>query len=226
MGRILQDIYSDISIASLVGLKGGTCAYFFYGLPRFSVDLDFDLLSHEIKAKNLVFERIKKIAEKYGTIKDPYMKRNTLFLMLSYGEADQNIKIEISTRQLIPDLRQHYELKEYRGISMLVAKQDYLFAGKLNALGSRKETAMRDVYDIHFLAGKSADINREMVEAMTGHSLKEQWKKNIEAVEKIKENQILQGLGELLDEKQKQWVKKNLKKETLLLLKNYEAVIQ
>ena len=33
MGKILRDIYSDISISSLLGLKGGTAAYFFYGLP-------------------------------------------------------------------------------------------------------------------------------------------------------------------------------------------------
>ena len=35
MGRILRDIYADASIASRLGFKGGTCAYFFYDLPRF-----------------------------------------------------------------------------------------------------------------------------------------------------------------------------------------------
>jgi len=32
MGRILRDIYADASIASLLGFKGGTCAYFFSSL--------------------------------------------------------------------------------------------------------------------------------------------------------------------------------------------------
>lgn len=45
MGRILRDIFSDVSIAPLIGFIGGTCAYLFYKLPRFSVDLDFDLLN-------------------------------------------------------------------------------------------------------------------------------------------------------------------------------------
>ena len=55
MGRILKDVYTDVSIAPLLGFKGGTCAYFFYGLPRFSVDLDFDLFSQdEIKQTLLV----------------------------------------------------------------------------------------------------------------------------------------------------------------------------
>ena len=55
MGQILKDIYTDTLISSLLGFKGGTCAYFFYELDRFSVDLDFDLIqvSKENKEKVL-----------------------------------------------------------------------------------------------------------------------------------------------------------------------------
>jgi len=42
--QILADIYSDNTIGPFLGFKGGTAAYLFYGLDRFSVDLDFDLL--------------------------------------------------------------------------------------------------------------------------------------------------------------------------------------
>ena len=52
MGQILKDIYTDASISSLLGFKGGTCVYLFYNLPRFSVDLDFDLLTINEKNKN------------------------------------------------------------------------------------------------------------------------------------------------------------------------------
>ena len=41
---ILKDIYSDVSLGSIFGFKGGTAFYLFYNLPRFSVDLDFNLL--------------------------------------------------------------------------------------------------------------------------------------------------------------------------------------
>ena len=81
MGQILRDIYSDISISSLLGFKGGTSAFFFYDLPRFSVDLDFDLLLPTEENKKLVFEKVKAIIEKYGAIKDNYIKRNTIFLL-------------------------------------------------------------------------------------------------------------------------------------------------
>lgn len=44
--HILKDIYSDQVMGSIMGFKGGTAALLFYDLPRFSVDLDFDLLDH------------------------------------------------------------------------------------------------------------------------------------------------------------------------------------
>lgn len=42
--KILKDIFSDFELSSILGLKGGTALYYFYSLPRFSVDLDFNLL--------------------------------------------------------------------------------------------------------------------------------------------------------------------------------------
>jgi predicted nucleotidyltransferase component of viral defense system len=39
--QILMDVYSDRELAVNMGFKGGTAAMLFYGLPRFSVDLDF-----------------------------------------------------------------------------------------------------------------------------------------------------------------------------------------
>ena len=47
MMQILKDIYSDIELANCLGFKGGTALMFFYDLPRFSVDLDFNLIHAE-----------------------------------------------------------------------------------------------------------------------------------------------------------------------------------
>ena len=49
MLQILRDIYSDLELANYLGFKGGTALMFFHGLPRFSVDLDFNLLKPEKK---------------------------------------------------------------------------------------------------------------------------------------------------------------------------------
>ena len=43
-------------------------------------------------------------------------------------------------------------------------------------------------------------------------------------MEKTTNKQILQGLGELLGVKEKFWVKKNLRNDTIFMLKNYLTV--
>ncbi len=226
MGRILRDIYSDATIASLMGFKGGTCAYFFYGLPRFSADLDFDLFTINEKTQKMIFEKMKLILAKYGEMKDSYIKRSTIFFLLSYDDADDNIKVEVNIRMLMPNLKECYELKDYLGISMLVGKKDYLFASKLSALSLRNETAMRDIYDIWYFSKNNLGINADVIKARTDKSVKDYLTDCIAIIEKVKDNQILQGLGELLNEKEKAWVKTHLRKEVVFLLKNYQSVLK
>ena len=38
--QILKDIFTNSAIGPILGFKGGTAAYLFYDLNRFSVDLD------------------------------------------------------------------------------------------------------------------------------------------------------------------------------------------
>ena len=227
MGQILRDIYSDTSISSLVGFKGGTCAYFFYALPRFSVDLDFDLFKSDEATQKLVHKKIGGMLRKYGEVKDNYIKRNTIFFLLSCGDADHNIKAEVNVRIFAPNIKKHYEVKEYLGISMLAGKKDYLFASKLAALTDRRLLAMRDIYDIWFFAKNNWDINAEVVKARTGKTIKEHIADCISVIEAVKDNEILRGLAELLPgEKEKFWVKNHLQKEAVFLLKNYMSVLK
>jgi len=220
MLKILKDIYSDVEISSLLGLKGGTAAYFFYDLPRFSVDLDFDLLDVSDDVKELVFSKIENILKNYGNIKEKRIKRWTIFFLLSYGDDDHNIKIEISTRSN----NNQYELKKHLGIAMLVAKKETLFANKLVALTGRKNMAMRDVFDIYFFARNSSDIDEEIIKFWTEKNIKKHLKECVKKIKEINERAILQGLGEVLDEKDKIWVKNNLKKEVIFLLRSYGEV--
>lgn len=226
MGRILNDLYGQTALSSILGFKGGTCAYLLYGLPRFSVDLDFDLLPAEKNDPMDILQRVKTLIANYGAIKDARIKRYTIFILLSYGQADQNIKIEINTRTLIPRLRDHYEQKEYLGLPVLAATPAYLFASKLGALTTRPQMAARDIYDIYYFAKNNWDIDPAVIEARFGKNTKTYLLDCIAAIEKFKDNEILQGLGELLDEKEKAWAKQHLKTETLFLLKNYQAALE
>lgn len=143
------------------------------------------------------------------------------------GDEDHNIKVEVNTRMLVSNMREQYEMKEYLGISMFVAKKEYLFSGKLTALTNRRLPAMRDIYDTWFFAKNNWDINAEVVKARTGKSIKEHAADCISVIEAVKDNEIPRGLAELLPgEKEKEWVKIHLRQETIFLLKNYSSVLK
>lgn len=211
--KILKDIYTDSSLGPFLGFKGGTAAYLFYSLNRFSVDLDFDLLN-ETKEQE-VFEKVEKIAGEYGRVKDKINKSHTLFILLSYSEEAQNIKIEINKRSF----GSQYEVKNYLGISMLVMRSEDMFAHKLVAMTERRKIANRDIFDTHFFLKSDWEINREIVEHRTKTSFANYLKRCIYFLEDKSERGILFGMGELINEKQKSWVKSKLKKETIFLLK-------
>ena len=216
MVKILSDIYKDKEIAPYLGFKGGTAAYLFYGLERFSVDLDFDLLD-ETK-ENFVFEKIIKIIQPHGTIKQSDNKRFNLFFLLSYNnkkEGAQNVKIEINKRPF----GSKYKLKSFMGISMLVMIEEDMFANKLIAMYERLGNTNRDIFDVWYFSKNDWSINRELVEKRAEIPFKEFLKKCLTALENFDDHNILDGMGELLNEKQKNWVKTKLKDETLFLLK-------
>ena len=216
LSKIIYAIYANKKLAPLLGFKGGTACYLFYKLPRFSVDLDFNLI--DLKQKDFVFEELEKIIKNFGTIKDKAEKRNTLFFLLSYRRDAQQIKTEVSLRNFAED---KYEIKNYLGLSIPTMTKDCLTAYKLVAILGRKKPAMRDLFDAHFFLKNDWPINEKIILAQTGKKKDQYFKKIIKFLEKNKKINILQGLGELVDQKQKRWIKEELIKELIYLLKIY-----
>lgn len=213
---ILKDIYSDAQIGPFLGFKGGTAAYLFYNLDRFSVDLDFDLL--DLERENLIFEKLKNILKEYGIIKDARKKRYSLFYLLSYNnkiENSYNVKVEIN----LINFGSKYEMKSYLGIPIKVMVEKDMFAHKLVAMFEREAKTNRDIFDVHFFLKNNWKINEDIIQKRTSMTLKEFIEKCIELLEDKSDKNILSGVGELLNPKQKIWVKDNLRKETIFLLK-------
>ena len=101
---------------------------------------------------------------------------------------------------------------------MLVMINEDMFAHKLVAMLERSMTANRDVYDVWHFLKKRWPINKKIVEKRTKMSFVSYLRKCIKFVESLSDRNILSGMGELMDEKQKAWVKNNLKKDTIFLL--------
>lgn len=217
MVQILKDIYSDASISNLLGFKGGTAAYLFYQLPRFSVDLDFDLLDNSEEKRKLVYDKVKSIIEKYGEIKDEKNKYFTILFSLSYEKGERQLKIEINTRKT----GARCEVKNFLSISMFVYDKSSILSGKLLALTKRKNFANRDLFDVYHFLNKKWEVNEEMLKNRNEKFNRKFINNCKKIVEKVSEKSILKGLGELVDEEQKSFIRNKLKKETLFLLDLY-----
>lgn len=211
--KILKDIYLDISLGPLLGFKGGTAAMLFYGLDRFSVDLDFDLLNPE--KEDYVFEKISKILNRYGKLNDATKKYYTLFFELNYENYERNLKIEINRRSF----GSRYNILNFFGISMQVMAKKDIFANKLAAMYERGDKTNRDIYDVWFFLQNGWPINKELIEKRLNLKIDDVIKKSLSRLEKLTDRPILSGMGELLDDRQKAWVKTNLRKETIFMLK-------
>ena len=221
--KILKDIYSHPAIGPILGFKGGTAAYLFYNLDRFSVDLDFDLL--DAIQEDVVFEEISRILSNYGRIKTADKKRYSLIYILDCDEKDpgaQNVKVEVNRRSF----GSQYIIKSYLGISMKVMIQADMAANKLVAFYERIGKANRDLYDTWFFLNNNWPINQELVEKRTKLSFKDFLETSLELLEKIDNKNILAGMGEVLTDKQKVWVKNKLKEELLFQFRLYLETIR
>ncbi len=214
--QILKDIYSDVELSGCLGFKGGTALMFFYDLPRFSVDLDFNLL--DLTKEKAVYEKVRMILLRYGNIFDEAMKFNGPILVLDYGVGERKLKVEISNRPW----DNHYEIKNIMGFNMNVMVVPDMFAHKLCALLDRREVTNRDIFDLWFLMQKKTPLNQTIVETRTELPLATYIKKCIEKLEGMSDRGMLNGLGELMDEEMKKFVRSKLRSETISLLRFYK----
>src|SRR5699024_4728213 len=93
--RILKDIYDDIELSNTLEFIGGTDIMFFYALPRFFVDMDFNL--HKYEKEDQVYEKLRKIILRHGEIHDEAKKYTGLLITLDYGLDQRKRKVEVST---------------------------------------------------------------------------------------------------------------------------------
>lgn len=213
--QILKDIYKDPELANFLGFKGGTALMFFYDLPRFSVDLDFNLL--DPSRQESVYHKVREIILKYGIIHDEAGKYYGPLIVLDYGSGERKLKVEISNR----NFDDHYEIKNFLGINVNVMTISDMFAHKLCALTDRGSIAARDVFDNWFFMNTQTAVNKNIIEFRMQTDYKSYIQHCINRVTETNEKALIQGLGEMLDRQMKNFVRKKLKQETLHLLQFY-----
>lgn len=173
---------------------GGTALRIFYGLDRFSEDLDFSLLSvnpnfdlekyfpyieKETKALGLNFSVVEKEKTKESNIKSAFLKGNTKEHILSFYNDSTDLKF-INPQELIkvkfevdinPPVGATFENK----FGLLPSPYQVrlydlpsLFAGKIHACLCRNWKSRvkgRDFYDFVFFITKGAKVNLQNLKA-------------------------------------------------------------
>jgi len=156
---------------------GGTALRFFYNMPRFSEDLDFDTPDLNFSKFKEILKEVKEGLNKEGfSPKISEEKRNKLFIAELYFEElmklyeimdkrgfDLMIKIEV--------YRPVWELQSEPGVlslygynfSVVLLDKGNMFSEKLCALFNRKRG--RDIYDTLFMLKKKFPFNVKVLKA-------------------------------------------------------------
>lgn len=185
----LKEVVQDIALCALAetdffehaAFYGGTALRIFYGLNRYSEDLDFSLMKKEnfnfekyfspmenfFSSYGMSFEVQRKEKNSDSTIQSAFLKGNTLEHMLLIGMApefsqyvqkNESLKIKLKV-DIDPPALANYEFKNrilptpYR---VRLYDKSSLFAGKLHAVlarGWRNRIKGRDLYDYLFYIG-------------------------------------------------------------------------
>jgi len=152
---------------------GGTALRFLYGLPRFSEDLDFSRSGEEKIPFGIIVDKVARELDLAGyTVSVNVDEEKTVFsafvkfegLMYEAGISPLksqkfSVKIEIDTNPPRGAVYETRVVNKYFPIAFLSYDKPSLFAGKLNALLSRKYTKGRDFFDLGWYLSKWKDLS-------------------------------------------------------------------
>lgn len=224
--RLLTAIAEDAYLSARIGFKGGTCAAMRGLLNRFSVDLDFDLLIREDEMATVrnAFEKCFKSLNL--RIKDKSKKVPQYFLGYDARNLGERNTIKIDASFPAPK-KNKYEMVKLPEIDRTINCQtiETIVSNKLITLIARHERtgkiAGRDIFDIHHFLSNSYPYSEEIIFEQRKESPSKFFKRLIDFVDKKITNTIIdQDLNHLLPDSEFQFIRKILKQETLMLLKN------
>lgn len=190
--QAIREITQEVALAALgrtdffkyAAFQGGTCLRIFYGLNRFSEDMDFILkepdLSFELKPH---LHALTDELEAYGynievadrskmdvTVRKAFLKDDSIGKVLQLNYRNQTgplrkirIKFEVDTN---PPSGSELEIKyhDFPFVSSVVVQdKPSLFAGKVHALLCRKYVKGRDWYDFLWYTSQGVKINYQFL---------------------------------------------------------------
>ena len=197
----MKEIIQEIALAGLsrggffekAAFYGGTCLRIFYGLDRFSEDLDFALVKKEEGFKfDDYFPRLKREFLSYGIdlnielkkksnaslVQSAFLKGNSLVFMMTFFPKNEDAKYILSNQKIKIKFEIDMDnpqggITEYKyrmfpsPYEIQVFDEETLFAGKIHAILCREyknHVKGRDYYDYLFYIGKKVPFNMKYLE--------------------------------------------------------------
>ena len=197
----IKEIIQEIALAGLsrggffekAAFYGGTCLRIFYGLDRFSEDLDFALVKKDEGFKfDDYFPRLKREFLSYGIdlnielkkksnaslVQSAFLKGNSLMLMMTFFPKNEDAKHILSNQKIKIKFEIDMDnpeggITEYKyrmfpsPYEIQVFDESTLFAGKIHAILCREyknHVKGRDYYDYLFYIGKKVPFNMKYLE--------------------------------------------------------------
>ena len=178
----LREVMQEVALAGLyrggffdkAAFYGGTCLRIFYGLPRFSEDLDFSLLEsganfslepyfkavrEEFSALGLQVEISAKKKTVRTGIESAFLKSNTrLFSFAVHADKTIKIKFEVDTLPPLGFATEEKLLLQPFSFYVKCFSLPDLFAGKMHALLFRNWKG-RDWFDFEWYVRKGTSMN-------------------------------------------------------------------
>ena len=194
----LKEIFQEIALSGLshggffdqAAFYGGTCLRIFYGLNRFSEDLDFALtkkndnfnldnyfpaLEKEFLSYGITINIESKVKNFDSNVQSAFIKGNTYVLMMTFFPKNEEVNKIISNQKL--KIKFEVDTDNPSGFNVetkfrmlpspyevKVFDESTLFAGKIHALICRNyknHVKGRDYYDYLFYIGKGTKFNLE-----------------------------------------------------------------
>lgn len=227
--RLLMTIADDTWLMQVLRFKGGTCAAMLDRLDRFSIDLDFDLVSETQAYRTLVPEvciHLEKCFKQCGVEIKQFSKRGVQYFLHYQAEARarSTIKVEAS---FPPPHSNMYEATYFSEIDRTISCHtiETMFANKLVAVLDRWEThrslAGRDIYDIHHFFMQGYRYHPAIIRERRSSSERVFFKELIHFIQThVTQTTLQQDLNSLLPTPVFQRLYKTLKTETVMLLQD------
>lgn len=223
--RTLSRIADDAFLARSLAFKGGTCAAMLGYLDRFSVDLDLDCLASSEEIPEIRTALMRAFTD-LGLVVSSESKVVPQYLLKYPAPAvgRNTIKIDVT---LPPPRANMYESKRLDAIDRIVTCQTLptmvanKFVAPLDRFARNASVAGRDLYDIHHFLLKGYAYDSAVITERTAKTPKEFFEELIAFVDtRMTETTITQDINILLPYPEFSRIRKTLKQETIMLLRD------